>query len=267
MSLAHHVEPLKFIVEIRHLVLKHSKKGSYMCCPRGIKYLVLIFISLALQGCGKPKIESNCVIQGNGGAHCTFHNKGDGKGSRCEIAVLTEIFSDKWGMQESLELALVLDEFSKSGKLGINQKIKDAVVKAAISKKTYENFGEKHTEAEIFEELRSELKLSKLEFEKFHEIRQQAWRIIDSLPENQSIHHSTNEICSGIVEANDVREIHTQVSFNGLSPMSICSRWPNDCVFSTKESSPENKIAPTPITVEKRIQLATEAARDYISKL
>lgn len=45
--------------------------------------VVLLIMLVALQGCGKADISSNCSTNGFGRVECSFHNKGNAEGSLC----------------------------------------------------------------------------------------------------------------------------------------------------------------------------------------
>jgi len=58
-----------------------------------LKLFSILFL-VTLAGCGKPNIEHDCTINGNGVAGCSFGNSGDAKGSVCLEANVIRTHSD-----------------------------------------------------------------------------------------------------------------------------------------------------------------------------
>lgn len=139
---------------------------------------------ITLAGCGKPKISSECTLNGRGDAACIFKNTGNAKGSICEF----------------VKLIPLNDEVKYFYGEGVPQSIADK-----------NNLKEKFKS-----ELDSDLKNAKVEEPISPEL-------IDLFLNSKDGIMSTTEICSGIVEAGDIRKSEATMRFrDNLSPAEIC---------------------------------------------
>lgn len=174
--------------------------------------LIFLFILIALNftGCNmvsdssKLEISSKCTLNGVGDYKCTFSNKGKKEGSLCEHMILSRKNNDP-------TKSFILD----SEKLIANQ-------------------------AELVKIMQHEVDVIKKDFKnddrdsKFKEIYHQL--IVYTYGEKGL--GISEEICSGLVKAGDIREVAGTVSFGMASwpPIKLCvsnDGWTDVCSFST----------------------------------
>lgn len=208
---------------------------------------VFFVISLNLSGYANAEITSECTLKGNGDYQCNFDNKGNKKDRTC--------------------IRLMLGK--KPNVMGITKFVESRMLRSLYQMlvKTEDARGL----ADI--EIRQEEDLSKFLSEQKNAAASSGKKLDIYVKENMSTlsnqifsHEQkglSGEICSGIIEPNDLRERHGTVSFSGgqaenLAPIEACKTddesttpWQDVCSFTTVSpielhNYVKNKIASAP---------------------
>lgn len=211
-----------------------------------IVYWLTLLMCAAISGCGeagKPDIKSECNIKGNGDYHCTYNNKGTAKGSLCEYIILKKYASDAiLRSYKYNDYEVSIETMKESGKFSIPQDAawKDFYTAWSIWGRSGIYKGREPGEDVMdTEETAIWKKTSDSNRTLIKELDNKIRTVLSSIQNEliDDIGYSSNEVCSGIVEAGDVREINGFAEFNGMSPSGFCRNWPQDCVMTTIPSS------------------------------
>lgn len=157
----------------------------------------------------KPKITSSCSLDGLGHVACTYKNTGNAKGSTCEYIALVpkEGKTPKFSRGFKKNLPAMLD-YRKASKALLTY-----VEKELIAKKI-----------DVVNTIVDDPEL-----------------IANTMPSlwSEKMAISSDEICSGIVEAGDIRQVTALIRFvTGSSPTNMCisyegESWSDTCSFTT----------------------------------
>lgn len=149
----------------------------------------------------KAEISSTCSLNGRSVIECTFKNSGNKKGSSCEKVVLMPRKSDDSYVPK---IFMVLGSQNIKSKIALQKQL----VREILAKEGKNN-------------------ISTLEDA----------GLASGILNSERMVLSDNEICSGIVESGDIRQVSTTVSFYKKSVYEICGEageaWSVICSFTT----------------------------------
>ena len=223
-------------------------------------YWLVLATTVAMAGCGKAgisgetKIVSDCSLNGRGEYKCTFKNKGTAKGSLCEHIVLdakpgyrrtfgvvdggysgTLRDTSLAGMQM---LRMVTEMTAKRGDTGPNEEVIRGQT-GDYAKRDENLLVNDGVDEEAIANIRQAVNKSGGDLSKY--IADHRVALAVTVYERNRRGLSQTEICSGIVEAGDIREVSGLVLFgsDGLSPADACHnpygdrKWTDACSFTT----------------------------------
>ena len=221
-------------------------------------YWLVLATTVAIAGCGKAEISSDCSLNGQGEYKCNFKNKGNAKGSSCEHLVLRanpgfnlwfRIYFDNDIFRYAIEpnIKNVGDALKKTGVSlaassadikndeKISQEMKAADASGALVRKQ-------------IEKIMQSVKSSGEHLDKYIADHRVALAVQIFGMDRRGL--SQTEVCSGIVEAGDVKEVNGLALFGseGLSPVDACfnpygdRKWSDACSFTTVAVAEIDKI-------------------------
>ncbi|MHB0925925.1 MAG: hypothetical protein ACYC1F_05420 [Gallionellaceae bacterium] len=230
-------------------------------------YWLVLATTVAMAGCGKAgiseetKIVSDCSLNGRGEYKCTFKNKGTAKGSLCEHIVLRAnpgyqryfgifpYFGDadyKDIVKYSNAASRGLLEFVEKNKNLIEPSLED---RAKDEEFIQRKFGvNREMELVWIEKIKQAMKNSGKRLDEFIAHYRAALAVQAFEIDKKGL--SQTEVCSGIVEAGDVREVNGLSLFGseGISPSDACHnpygdrKWTGACSFSTVSIAEIDKL-------------------------
>lgn len=230
-------------------------------------YWLVLAGMVAMTGCGKAgvseetKIVSDCSLNGRGEYKCTFKNKGTAKSSLCEHVVLQAnlgykrlfgIFSDfgsnsyRDTIKSSKNSLKGVFEYviQNKGKLeGPSAEDKDRDEKSMLRSEDHESL-----ERRWAEKNKLAMKNSGERLDEFITHYRAVLAVETFEIDKKGL--SQTEVCSGIVEAGDVKEVNGLALFGseGLSPVDACfnpygdRKWSDACSFTTISVTEIDKI-------------------------
>ena len=230
-------------------------------------YWLVLATTVAMVGCGKAgiseetKIVSDCSLNGRGEYKCNYKNKGDAKGSLCEHFVLHanpghkrnfRIYFANNDENRTIEELLrsstrEFQEYAlkRTGKReGPSVEDKDRDEKSMLSSKS--DF--EPLERKWIDGIMQSVKSSGENLDKYIAGHRAALAVQVFEMDHKGI--SQTEVCSGIVEAGDVREVNGLAQFGsqGLSPVDACfnpygdRKWSEACGFTTVSVAEIDKL-------------------------
>lgn len=220
-------------------------------------YWLVLATTVAIAGCGKTgisektQIVSDCSLNGGGEYKCNYKNKGNAKGTLCEHFVLKAnpghqrnfriYFADdslRAIVEPSRSSSRAMDEYilkSKGRLEGPSAEDKDRDEKSMLSSKAdYEPLERKWIDGVM-----QSVKNSGENLDKYITDHRVALAVQVFEMDHKGI--SQTEVCSGIVEAGDVKEVNGLAQFGSerLSPVDACfnpyedRKWSDACGFVT----------------------------------
>lgn len=228
----------------------------------------LVFVgAVAIAGCGKAgiseetKIISDCSLSGRGEYKCNFKNKGAAKGSLCEHIVLRANpgYQRYFGIfpyfgNDAYRDIVKFSNASSRGVLEFVEKNKNLIEPSPEDKTKDEEFIQRkfdtNREAEgmWIEKIRQAMKNSGKPIDKFIADYRVALAVQAFEIDKKGL--SQTEVCSGMVEPSDVRDVCGVVLFGseGISPSDACHnpygdrKWTDACSFSTASIAEIDKL-------------------------
>lgn len=176
--------------------------------------LVAITVGFSISGCGgKPEITSKCDVKGSGEFLCTYTNKGTAKGSVCgHLAIADDAFNHPILLRYQKAANLVTERFG--------YKFNDSDM--AVGRNAYG--AGKDLATYVAENPRKDAPYMQVAMTpEYAEADKKIKAILAKLPQFNASQLSDHEICSGIVEAGDIKQVTGTVSFKGKRPIQICS--------------------------------------------
>ena len=182
-----------------------------------MKKIIYVLCLFALSSCEKPqnkfiekaelmpKITSTCSLNSLGKAECTFKNSGNVKGTSCEYVAL----------------------LPKEGKKPIYIKLYKSVHQIIIASKN------------LLKVTNAELAPKKVDVAST--ILNDSFLLNATIMSlwSEKVIISSNEMCSGIVEAGDIRQVTNTIRFFDYTPAGFCDSyngagdWMEQCSFTT----------------------------------
>lgn len=236
-------------------------------------YWLVLATTVAMAGYSKAgiseetKIVSDCSLNGRGEYKCTFKNKGAVKGSLCEHIVLDakpgyrRIFGIVGGgysgqqseqikriLLPSMQSSRKLSEFTaEQGEVGPPKNVIHSQTDD-YAKRDENLLVNDELDKEAIANIRQEVNKSGRNLSQYIADHRVALAI--TVYERNRRGLSQTEICSGIVEAGNIREVSGLVLFgsDGLSPVDAChnpygeQKWTDACSFTTVTVDKLDKI-------------------------
>lgn len=224
-------------------------------------YWLVLATTVAMAGCdkagisGEAKIISDCSLNGRGEYKCTFKNKGTAKGSLCEHIVLDAkpgyrktfgIVDGGYSDQGHKEVYLLVMQSSRAV-AAISAKLDDVGPPESDIRSQTDDYTKRDenllvndgVDENAIANIMQEANKSGGDLSKY--IAGQRVALAITVYERNRRGLSQTEICSGIVEAGDIREVSGLVLFgsDGLSPVDAChnpygkQKWTDACSFTT----------------------------------
>lgn len=214
--------------------------------------VLLAGISFALVGNARAEITTECTLKGNGDYQCNFHNKGKKKESTCVLMILGK---NPGVLGQTMFVGSVMGRLSYQ----MLAKLGDEAALTAREIKDNKEF------TDFLSEQKKLAASSGKNLDAYIKANMQS--LSDQILSGEQKGLSS-EICSGIVEANDLRERHGSVRFSGgaadnLTPIEACKTddestmpWQEICSFTTVKpielhNYVKNKIKSAPNPAKK----------------